>query len=213
MTEVDPAWLPSHAWRAIGSRRTVVTGSGLLVDTVLDEIASHGELVRHGSGRSRVALSTFDSRLGPDGFTLTRADGVTSVLADSPAGLLYGLFHVVRLGEAAFDADLAAEAHRPAGARRMLDHWDNVDVHPVMGQVERGYAGGSIFWRDGGPARRPDPGRGLRAAAGVVRGQRGRGEQRQRARDRGAAAHRPARRRRRASPTSSARTASGCTCR
>jgi alpha-glucuronidase len=31
----------------------------------------------------------------------------------------------------------------------MLDHWDNVDVHPVMGQVERGYAGGSIFWQDG----------------------------------------------------------------
>src|SRR5690606_35864439 len=31
------------------------------------------------------------------------------------------------------------------------DHWDNVAVHPVMGQVERGYAGGSIFWRDGGP--------------------------------------------------------------
>jgi alpha-glucuronidase len=33
----------------------------------------------------------------------------------------------------------------------MLDHWDNVDVHPVMGQVERGYAGGSLFWRDGQP--------------------------------------------------------------
>ncbi|MEK8104994.1 hypothetical protein NKG94_06850 [Micromonospora sp. M12] len=31
----------------------------------------------------------------------------------------------------------------------MLNHWDNVAVHPVMGQVERGYAGGSIFWRDG----------------------------------------------------------------
>jgi len=33
----------------------------------------------------------------------------------------------------------------------MLDHWDNVEVHRVMGQVERGYSGGSIFWRDGGP--------------------------------------------------------------
>ncbi len=31
----------------------------------------------------------------------------------------------------------------------MLDHWDNVAVHPVMGQVERGYAGGSLFWEDG----------------------------------------------------------------
>jgi alpha-glucuronidase len=78
-----------------------------------------------------------------------RRDGVTVVRADEPAGLLYGLFHVVRLGESAFGADRPAEAHRPALERRMLDHWDNVDVHPVMGQVERGYSGGSIFWRDG----------------------------------------------------------------
>jgi alpha-glucuronidase len=31
----------------------------------------------------------------------------------------------------------------------MLDHWDNMTVHPVMGQIERGYAGGSIFYADG----------------------------------------------------------------
>ena len=149
MTEVDAAWLTSHAWRPIGSRRTMVTGSGLLVDTVRDEIASHAELVSTGPADLVFALSTFDSRLGPDGFTLTRTGGVTSVQADSPAGLLYGLFHVVRLGEAAFEGDIPPEVHRPARARRMLDHWDNVDVHPVMGQVERGYAGGSLFWCDG----------------------------------------------------------------
>ncbi|MFC7485077.1 hypothetical protein ACFQX7_40460 [Luedemannella flava] len=73
------------------------------------------------------------------------------MVADGPAGLLYGLFHVARLGEAAFDGWRPLEVHRPASARRMLDHWDNIDVHPVMGQVERGYAGGSIFWRAGEP--------------------------------------------------------------
>ena len=31
----------------------------------------------------------------------------------------------------------------------MLDHWDNMTVHPVMGQIERGYAGGSIFYANG----------------------------------------------------------------
>ena len=31
----------------------------------------------------------------------------------------------------------------------MLDHWDNMIVHPAMGQVERGYAGGSLFYEDG----------------------------------------------------------------
>src|SRR6185295_10923342 len=69
--------------------------------------------------------------------------------AHAPHGLLHGWFHLVRLGDDAFADALAAMESRPAVPRRMLDHWDNVDVHPVMGQVERGYAGGSIFWRDG----------------------------------------------------------------
>lgn len=89
--------------------------------------------------------------IGDEGFLLARRSAVTVVLADRPAGLLHGLFHVIRLGEAAFGGDRPAEAHRPALRTRMLDHWDNLDVHPVMGAVERGYSGGSIFWRDGGP--------------------------------------------------------------
>ncbi|WP_444947333.1 alpha-glucuronidase [Micromonospora ureilytica] len=89
--------------------------------------------------------------LGDEGFVLARAGDVTAVLADAPAGLLYGLFHVVRLCAAAFDPARRPERHRPALRRRMLNHWDNVAVHPVMGQVERGYAGGSIFWHDGRP--------------------------------------------------------------
>ncbi len=91
--------------------------------------------------------------LGAEGFLLARRDGVTVVLADEPAGLLYGLFHLVRLGESAFSEDREPQRCRPAMRRRMLNHWDNVEVHPVMGQVERGYAGGSIFWQDGGLRR------------------------------------------------------------
>jgi alpha-glucuronidase len=87
--------------------------------------------------------------LGAEGYRLARRGGTTLLLADAPAGLLYGLFHLVRLGPLAVTDDLPAAVHRPAIARRMLDHWDNVDVHPVMGQVERGYAGGSLFWRAG----------------------------------------------------------------
>ncbi|WP_182885337.1 alpha-glucuronidase [Microbispora sp. H10885] len=90
-----------------------------------------------------------DEGIGDEGYVVARHDGVTVVLADSATGLLYGLFHLVRLGDEAFGAARPAEHHRPAARLRMLDHWDNVDVHPVMGQVERGYAGGSIFWRDG----------------------------------------------------------------
>lgn len=108
------------------------------------------DLAEVGS-RLRPLLEEHAGAMGEEGFVLARADRVTTVLADAPAGLLYGLFHVVRLGESAFGAARPVQRHRPAMRRRMLDHWDNVDVHPVMGQVERGYAGGSIFWRDGGP--------------------------------------------------------------
>lgn len=180
-TDVHAAWLPPEAFRAVGSRRVLVLGEGLLVDTVREETtracARHGGGVRHrppgGNGTADepfdlvLALSTAEApavvtavrdefrrtsgqdAIGDEGFVLAHRDGVTVVLADEPAGLLYGFFHVVRLGETAFDAARPAEHHRPAMRRRMLNHWDNVDVHPVMGQVERGYAGGSIFWKDG----------------------------------------------------------------
>lgn len=97
------------------------------------------------------------SGAGPEGFVLARRRGMTVVLAQRPAGLLYGLFHLVRLGAAAFGADRPVEQHRPALPLRILDHWDNVAVHPVMGQVERGYSEGSLFWDRG--ALRGDLGR------------------------------------------------------
>ncbi|MBO0869345.1 MAG: alpha-glucuronidase [Micromonosporaceae bacterium] len=155
---MHPAWLSAEVFQAIGSRRVLVSGEGLLVDTVRSEVTGAcerfgGALVSEGPAELTLILrdgaGDETGPVGDDGYLLERRDGATSVVAGGPAGLLYGLFAVVRLGEAGFGADFAAQAHRPAVGRRMLDHWDNVAVHPVMNQVERGYAGGSIFWRDG----------------------------------------------------------------
>ncbi|MFI6207715.1 alpha-glucuronidase [Streptomyces sp. NPDC051041] len=152
---VDPAWLPPAAFRPLGSRRTLIRGSGPLVDTVHGEVAEAcarfgGRVVRDaGPGAAPYDLVLAVTGSGGEEFTCARRDGTTTVTAAGPAGLLYGLFHVVRLGAAAFRGGRAPETHRPAVASRMLDHWDNVAVHPVMGQVERGYAGGSLFWADG----------------------------------------------------------------
>ncbi|SHH84398.1 alpha-glucuronidase [Streptomyces sp. 3214.6] len=169
---IDPAWLPPEAFRPLGTRRTLVHGAGPLVDTVHGEVAYAceqfgGEVVRNTSDEEsgdsydlvlRLARPTAADAgvlgnigdLGDEGFAYERADATATVTAVGQRGLLYGLFHVVRLGEGAFRGARAREVHRPASALRMLDHWDNVAVHPVMGQVERGYAGGSLFWRDGG---------------------------------------------------------------
>ncbi|WP_033338734.1 alpha-glucuronidase [Catenuloplanes japonicus] len=140
---VHPAWLPDEAWRPIGSRRVRVDLDGTVRDEVRDACARHGgTLVTNGP--ADLVLTHGDG----DGFTVTREPGVTTVAAATHAGLLHGLFATVRLGEAAFTP--APPLHSaPAHARRMLDHWDNIDVHPVMGQVERGYAGGSLFWKAG----------------------------------------------------------------
>ncbi|MFC5059643.1 alpha-glucuronidase [Saccharothrix xinjiangensis] len=150
MTPPHPAWLPVSAFRPVGSRRVRVTGAGTLVDTVRGEVAAAvaahgGALVDDGPADLELVCGGDD---GSEAFTVARA-GATSVRADGGAGLLYGFHHVVRLGEAAFAADFAPERHAPRRSIRMLDHWDNMDVHPVMGQVERGYSGDSIFYADG----------------------------------------------------------------
>ncbi|BFO16416.1 hypothetical protein SHKM778_28040 [Streptomyces sp. KM77-8] len=148
--DVDAAWLPAEAFRAVGRRRSLVPAGGPLLDTVRGELADAcerfgGRIVREDAD----LVFELAEGLGEEGFALTRRDGTTTVTASGERGLLYGLFHVVRLGEEAFAGDRSREEHRPAYASRMLDHWDNVDVHPVMGQVERGYSGDSLFWADG----------------------------------------------------------------
>ena len=169
--EIHPAWLPDAAFAALGERRTAVLGDGLLTATVRREAeqacarfggsvhaagdAEHCELVLALSSwpdlpaAAEAVRTEMPEDPGEEGFVLVRRRDVTVVLAGGPAGLLYGFFHLVRLGQAAFGADHPPQTHRPAMPLRMLDHWDNVAVHDVMGQVERGYAGGSIFWCDG----------------------------------------------------------------
>ncbi|MFF7762493.1 alpha-glucuronidase [Streptomyces griseorubiginosus] len=151
MQGVDPAWLPDGAFRPIGTRRTLIRGTGPLVDTVRGEVTE--ACARFGGAAVQDApdlvLELTGEDDGGEAFTCGRRDGCTTVTATGARGLLYGFFHVVRLGEAAFLGETELEHHRPELALRMLDHWDNVSVHPVMGQVERGYAGGSLFWADG----------------------------------------------------------------
>lgn len=163
---VHPAWLPASASAAIGSRRVRVVGDGPLLETVRREVgravAEHGGRVlvtpdgpTQGADRpdADLVLALVDDEgtrsLGDEGFLVARDDGTTTVRAAQGAGVLAGFFHVLRLGEEAFQGPRIEERHVPAHALRTLDHWDNVDVHPVMGQVERGYSGGSLFYADG----------------------------------------------------------------
>ena len=135
------AWLPDDAFAAIGSRRVVVAGDGALASTIAEEVAA--ATARFGGAFSRlevgdgVADAELVLTLAPElpagdpspvehventgastdeSFRFTREAGAVVVQAGTDAGLLYGLFHVVRLGEAAFDGARHRRAARPRHA-------------------------------------------------------------------------------------------------
>ncbi|WP_127507730.1 alpha-glucuronidase family glycosyl hydrolase [Paenibacillus humicus] len=74
-----------------------------------------------------------------------RTAGSSIVVGGSrAAGVLYGTFHLIRLLRAGAPLSGLDIAEAPANGLRMINQWDNGD-----GSVERGYAGRSIFYRDG----------------------------------------------------------------
>ncbi|QEO08961.1 alpha-glucuronidase [Protaetiibacter larvae] len=154
---VHPMWLPAGATAHLAGRTVAVVGEAPLADTVRGEVRSAGAV---SEGTPDVVLGTAtaleaagitapSAPEAAESFAIGRRDGVTVVSARDAAGLLYGWFALVRLGAAALDDALVDTPHSPAHAVRMLDHWDNVDRHEVMGQIERGYAGDSIFFANG----------------------------------------------------------------
>lgn len=75
------------------------------------------------------------------------------VAGQTSKGVLYGVFHLLRYLQGGLDGKLKPAAEEslhaplldllsnPANPIRMINHWDNMD-----GSIERGYAGGSIFY-------------------------------------------------------------------
>lgn len=171
-TAVHPAWLPDAALAPLRTRTVAVLGEGVCLDTVRAELAdarpaapAEATLAVARLDASDAAAGTSDlaAALGLDpgalptlpasGFAIVRTAGRAVVLGADDAAALRGLYALAR--EHAVAA-LRSEPHpdgvttsAPAMPLRMLDHWDNMTVHPVMGQVERGYSGGSIFFADG----------------------------------------------------------------
>jgi len=65
---------------------------------------------------------------------------ITVVASEGERGVLYGLFHLLRLISTESPLGNLAVKEQPATRLRLLNHWDNLD-----GSVERGYAGSSIW--------------------------------------------------------------------
>jgi len=84
--------------------------------------------------------------IGSEGYLIrslkVKDDSITVIAANTDAGLLYGVYHLLRIIQLnQFTRSLNVK-EIPSYSVRILNHWDNLD-----GSVERGYAGHSIFWR------------------------------------------------------------------
>lgn len=104
---------------------------------VLGTFGGNAETTRLvGAGRS--------AQVGPEGYCILGGEGGPVVVgAQAPAGLLYGVFHLLRLlGTNSLNNDTVI-IENPANGLRMINQWDNAD-----GSIERGYAGPSIFYQD-----------------------------------------------------------------
>ena len=79
-----------------------------------------------------------DKAIRNNGFKLS-PDGVQ---ANTELGILYGVYELLRLQHTGQPVEEVI--CNPSYEVRTLNHWDNPD-----GTIERGYAGHSIFWREG----------------------------------------------------------------
>ena len=116
--------------------KTIVENGSLLIGTAKDK-----QIRNLGLQKELVAL-------GNEGYMIksvsVNGKKATVVASLTDKGLLYGVFHLLRLVQLNEFSDQLNVKEKPSYALRILNHWDNLD-----GTVERGYSGHSIWnWEE-----------------------------------------------------------------
>lgn len=94
---------------------------------------------------SKAAVSAFITKeellkIGSEGYIIKSRPGSTIITGNTDTGVLYGVFHFLRLMQMHKDISNLNIASAPKLKLRLLNHWDNLNR-----TVERGYAGFSIW--------------------------------------------------------------------
>ncbi len=76
-------------------------------------------------------------------YRLVEKSGKLTLLAGEENGVLYGVFHVLRMIATEKSLQGVDEKKSPSQPLRMMNHWDNMD-----GSIERGYSGRSFYFRN-----------------------------------------------------------------
>ncbi|WP_243735289.1 alpha-glucuronidase family glycosyl hydrolase [Paenibacillus turpanensis] len=82
-------------------------------------------------------------QLAGEGFLLETIGRQLYIIGGSDRGVLYGVFHLLRLLQTGSDIAALQVLEQPANSLRLMNQWDNAD-----GTIERGYAGRSIFYEN-----------------------------------------------------------------
>lgn len=112
-----------------------------MIDTLKRELEELFPMITETSENASIHMQEVnDSELGEEGYRIEKVDCRYRISAQRPCGLLYGLLGLHRILVTG-RTDSFPVTSIPSQAIRMINHWDNFD-----GSVERGYAGGSIFF-------------------------------------------------------------------
>ncbi len=132
------------AWNEITkstlSQQQIISDNSLIIATLKDKSIKN------------LGLSAEIKGLGTEGYLIRsfniKGQNITIVAANTNAGLLYGVYGLLRIIQTQqFSYNLNIK-EKPSFDIRILNHWDNLD-----GTVERGYAGRSIWKWDELPGK------------------------------------------------------------
>ena len=91
--------------------------------------------------KQQVNQLTDHGRFSDEGFLiLSQPNNITYIISKTDRGVLYGVFHFIRLLQTERAIKQLTVVEEPDVDLRMLNHWDNLDR-----RVERGYAGKSLW--------------------------------------------------------------------
>ncbi|MGG7437302.1 alpha-glucuronidase [Chryseobacterium arthrosphaerae] len=131
-------WLRFPAKTGISADQIISKGNSPTLNIARKELGSHwqGQAVE-------LRTENKDKNL-KDGYRIVSTPEKIVISAGKEIGLLYGVYHILRLQQTKADLSHLNTVEKPSYDVRVLDHWDNLD-----GSIERGYAGRSLWkWED-----------------------------------------------------------------
>jgi len=131
-------WLRFPAKNGISADKIISKGNSPTLNIARKELTSHwqGQAVE-------LRTENKDKNL-KDGYRIVSTPEKIVISAGKEIGLLYGVYHILRLQQTKADLSHLNSIEKPSYDVRILNHWDNLD-----GSIERGYAGRSLWkWED-----------------------------------------------------------------